>query len=119
DSFALVPQGEESISKTESSIKGLQSRFKLDKKSDRLVPVASAFGGLSIYKIAGGVLPLYKADANPDPRVEAVCEHVAFARYFVDAADRGVKINPRMHLRYQTVFDALQRKLSLSLKTIG
>lgn len=116
DSFALVPLGDQLSVKTESSIKQLQARFALDRTSDLLIPVAAAFGGLSIYKTKGRPLPFYKAEYNQDLRVEAVCEHVSFAAYFVLSADSGVKINPRMHLRYQTVLDSLKRKLSNSLK---
>jgi hypothetical protein len=119
DSFALVPLGEQSMVKTERSIKKLQGRFRLEKNSDKLVSVTAAFGGLSIYKTRGQKLPLYKAEPNADARVEATCEHIGFTASFVQSSGPVVKINPRMHLRYQTVIDALKRKIPLTLKKIG
>ncbi|MFM7645159.1 MAG: hypothetical protein ACKO41_00445, partial [Sphingomonadales bacterium] len=115
DSFALIPLGEQSKPKTESFIKRLQSRYALDRNSEQLVLVSSAFGGLSIYKVKGQPIPFYTAEINADLRVQAVCEHVGFAAHFASATDRRVVINPRMHLRYQTVLDSLKRKLSNSL----
>jgi len=112
DSFALVPLGEENQIKTEKSIKSLQSRFRLKRSNTELVPVHAAYGGISLYKINGLSLPLYQCRATKDPRVEAECEHVQFCRFFAEKGGEGVFINPRMRLRYQTIGEAISRKIT-------
>jgi hypothetical protein len=112
DSFALVPLGEENHPKTEKSIKSLQPRFRLSTKSTQLVPVHAAYGGLCIYKTSGKALPLYKALPTGDSRVEAKCEHIQFSEHFTSGQSSRAFINPKMHLRYQTIWEAVSRRVS-------
>jgi Cryptococcal mannosyltransferase 1 len=109
DSFALVPLGEENLTKTEKSIKNLQPLFRMEKKSKDLVPVYAAYGGLSIYKLSEKELPDYWVAGNQDLRVEAQCEHISFCSFFTRRGAKKVYINPQMHLRYQSFKDALIR----------
>ena len=110
DTYALVPLGEENIPQLESRLKSIQRNWRQDKASSELVEVYSAFGGLSIYKykqinnIRYGVYP------NRDVRVEARCEHFSIAIELQKNGYQRIVINPRMHLRFQTLGDALYKK---------
>jgi hypothetical protein len=110
DTYALVPLGEENIPQLESRLKSIQRNWRQDKASSELVEVYSAFGGLSIYKykqinnIRYGVYP------NRDVRVEARCEHFSIANELQKIGYQRIVINPRMHLRFQTLGDALYKK---------
>ena len=110
DTYALVPLGEENILQLETGLKAIQRNWKQDIASSELVRVYSAFGGLSIYKykqinnIRYGVYP------NRDVRVEARCEHFSIANELQNNGYQRIVINPKMHLRFQTIGDALYKK---------
>ena len=110
DTYALVPLGEENIPQLEARLKSIQRNWRQDKASSELVEVYSAFGGLSIYKYQQINNIRYGVYLNRDVRVEARCEHFSIANELQKIGYQRIVINPRMHLRFQTLGDALYKK---------
>jgi hypothetical protein len=110
DTYALVPLGEENIPQLEARLKSIQRNWRQDKASSELVQVYSAFGGLSIYKYKQINNLRYSVCPNRDERVEARCEHFSIANELQKIGYQRIVINPRMHLRFQTLGDALYKK---------
>jgi hypothetical protein len=119
DSYALIPleqvTDEGKLSDnflTEKFIKSLQRKCRLVVKQGQLIPVYAAFGGLSIFKYNLVKDLRYKVLPNFDNRVEVFCEHVSLCMQLYKNRNPIIAINPLMHLRYQTIFAAVMRKLS-------
>jgi hypothetical protein len=110
DTYALVPLGEENIPQLESRLKSIQRNWKQDIASSELVRVYSAFGGLAIYKYKQIIDLRYTVCPNGDERVEARCEHFSIANELQNNGYQRIVINPKMHLRFQTIGDALYKK---------
>jgi hypothetical protein len=110
DTYALVPLGEENIPQLEARLKSIQRNWRQDKASRELVGVYSAFGGLAIYKYKQINNLRYDVCSNRDERVEARCEHFSIANELQKNGYQRIVINPRMHLRFQTLGDALYKK---------
>ena len=110
DTYALVPLGEENILQLETGLKAIQRNWKQDIASSELVRVYSAFGGLAIYKYKQINNLRYDVCSNRDERVEARCEHFSIANELQKNGYQRIVINPRMHLRFQTLGDALYKK---------
>ena len=109
DTYAMVLIGEEDNPQQEGPIKKLQRDVRLNKNSGSLFPVYSAFGGLSIYK-AGLLYGInYQALKNDDSKVEVRCEHFSICHQLHKNQATRVAINPRMHLRYELLFETLSR----------
>ena len=110
DTYALVPLGEENSPQLETRLKSIQRNWRQDKASSELVKVYSAFGGLAIYKYQQINNIRYGVYLNRDVRVEARCEHFSIANELQKNGYQRIVINPRMHLRFQTLGDALYKK---------
>ena len=110
DTYALVPLGEENILQLETGLKAIQRNWKQDIASSELVRVYSAFGGLAIYKYKQINNLRYDVCSNRDERVEARCEHFSIANELQNNGYQRIVINPKMHLRFQTIGDALYKK---------
>jgi hypothetical protein len=110
DTYALVPLGEENIPQLEARLKSIQRNWRQDKASSELVRVYSAFGGLAIYKYIQINNLRYSVYPNRDERIEARCEHFSIANELQKNGYQRIIINPRMHLRFQTLGDALYKK---------
>jgi hypothetical protein len=111
DTYAMVLLGEENKPQQERLIKKLQRDVRINKGEGSLFSVYSAFGGLSIYK-AGLLFTInYQALKNNDPRVEVRCEHFSICHQLRQQQTTRVVINPRMHLRYETFWETLKRKI--------
>jgi hypothetical protein len=111
DTYAMVLLGEENKPQQERPIKQLQRGVRLNKISGSLLRVYSAFGGLSIYKadLLEGIN--YQVLKNDDSRVEVRCEHFSICHQILQKQATQVVINPRMHLRYETFWETLKRKI--------
>jgi Cryptococcal mannosyltransferase 1 len=111
DTYAMVLLGEEKKPQQEIPIKQLQRDVRLNKISGSLLPVYSAFGGLSIYK--AGLLEgiNYQALKNGDPRVEVRCEHFSICHQLKQKGVTRVMINPQMHLRYEKFWETIKRNI--------
>jgi hypothetical protein len=94
-------QTEESIFTYQNLLKGLTVGMPMFR-------VASAFGGLSIYKADAIKQLRYRCEDNKDPCVGAFCEHVTFHH---DMAHRGydkIFINPSQEIIYETFLGVLK-----------
>lgn len=112
DSYALVPLGEESLAQTEASIKALQPAWRLNKNDTQLRGVYAAYGGLSIYKYPLLKQLRYQVLGNDDSKVEVRCEHFSICHQLQQSGITMIMVNPQMHLRYQTLWEAIKRILS-------
>jgi hypothetical protein len=120
DTYAMIECGQETIPQTEYSIKTTQYKWAFLKPGMPLIRVASAFGGLSVYKrqsIAGcryGVLP------NGDGKVESRTEHFFFYQQMKGHGYDKIFINPSMRIKYQTqVVNTIRRFLRKIQNGIG
>ncbi len=111
DTYAMVLLGEKNKPQQEKLIKQLQRDVRLNKISGSLLPVYSAFGGLSIYK--AGLLEgiNYQALKNDDSRVEVRCEHFSICHQIHQKQATRIVINPRMHLRYEKFWETIKRNI--------
>jgi len=109
DTYAMVLLGDENKPQQERPIKQLQRDVRLNKINGSLLPVYSAFGGLSIYKagLLGGIN--YQVLKNGDLRVKVRCEHFSICHQLHQKQATRIVINPRMHLRYELFFETLSR----------
>jgi len=112
DAYALIECGQENSPQTEYSIKATQYKWAFLKPGMPLIRVASAFGGLAIYKreaIANcryGILP------NEDKTVECKTEHFFFYQQMKAREFDKIYINPAMCVIYQTqVINTIRRFL--------
>ena len=80
DSYALVELGDENIPQTEESILNASNKWRTFSTSESLIPVYSAYGGLSIYRYEAIKNLRYSLIENNDSRVEARCEHFAMCK---------------------------------------
>lgn len=112
DTYALVPLGEESSVQTENSIKSLQANWRLHKKDEQMSGVYAAYGGLSIYKYLQLKQLRYQVLENHDTKVEVRCEHFSICHQLQQKNHTMIMVNPKMHLRYQTLWEAFKRVLS-------
>jgi len=110
DTYALVPLGQENTPQLEAPLKAIQRAWKQEKNANQLVPVYAAFGGLAIYKYQQINNLRYSVCPNGDYRVEARCEHFSIASQLQKNGYQRIVINPRMHLRFQTLCDAFLKK---------
>jgi hypothetical protein len=110
DTYALIPLGEENIPQLETRLKAIQRNWRQEKAFGELVEVYSAFGGLAIYKYKQINNLRYGVCPNGDERVEARCEHFSIAKELQKNGYQRIVINPKMHLRFQTLGDAFFKK---------
>lgn len=105
DSYALtlwedrnIPQTEEMIVKNSRNLGSL-------KPSDDWIRVASAFGGVAIYRFESisGLRYSVPAMDNDDSYVEARCEHYSLYKQMIDNGNDKIYINPAMLIKYQSL----------------
>ena len=111
DTFALVFLENAYLPQTENSIKKIQRDWVPDMTSNNLLPVFSAFGGVSIYRWDLVKSFQYEVVLNEDSRVEVRCEHYSFSSQLQATAGTRVVLNPFMHLRYERFIDTAARAM--------
>ena len=112
DTYALIECGQENISQTEYSIKTAQYKWAFLKPEMPLVRVASAFGGLAIYKREAIINCRYGVLLNNDEKVESRAEHFFFYQQMKANGYDKIYINPAMCVKYQTqVMNTVRRFL--------
>jgi len=102
DSYALIECGQENIPQTEYSIKAAQYKWAFLKPKMPLMRVASAFGGLTIYKREAIQHCRYGILLNNDKKVECRTEHFYFHQQMKINGYDKIYINPAMIIKYQT-----------------
>jgi hypothetical protein len=114
DSYALIECGQENIPQTEDSIKATQYKWAFLKPDMPLVRVASAFGGLAIYRREAISNCRYGVSLNKDEKVECRTEHFYFHQQMKSNGYDKIYINPAMRVTYQTqVINTIRRLLKL------
>ena len=104
DAYALIECGMENIPQTEKSIVSVQYQWAFLKPGMPLFRVASAFGGLAIYKKEAIKNCRYGVLKNDDEQVECRTEHYFFHRQMAMNGYDRIYINPAMQLKYQSQF---------------
>ena len=102
DTYALVECGQEHLPQTEESIKAKQYAWAFLKSHCPLIRVASAFGGLAIYKKKAIANCRYGVQLNKDEKVECRAEHFFFHKQMKANGFDKIFINPALRVRYQT-----------------
>jgi hypothetical protein len=110
DSYALVELGHENIPQTEKSIFDNQQKWKNLKEGMPLVPVYSAFGGLSIFHYYALKGKEYSIIENNDAKVEVRCEHFSLCHEIRKSGFNRIFINPNMYVKYQNIDFKLMKK---------
>lgn len=129
DSYALTVWEDKEISQTEDMIVENAYKFGKLKSDDEWIRVASAFGGLAIYRFETikGLRYTVPALENGDSRVEVKCEHFSLYKQMIERGYDKIYINPAMKLKYaeltlktfwnslhqSTFLDYYKRKLGL------
>ncbi|MDR2691544.1 MAG: glycosyltransferase [Dysgonamonadaceae bacterium] len=112
DSYALIECGQENIPQTESTIKAAQYRWAFLKPNMPLIRVASAFGGLAIYRREAIAGCRYGVLMNRDEKVESRTEHLFLHQQMKEQGYDKIFINPAMRITYQTqVMNTIRRLL--------
>ena len=104
DAYALTECGLEDIPQTEETINKNRYEWAKLKSGIPLVRVASAFGGLGIYKKKTIEGCRYGVIYNDDPRVECKTEHFYLYKEMKQKGYDKIYINPSMYVRYQKQF---------------
>lgn len=103
DAYALVELGKENTPQTEESIINNSFRWNFLKKGQPLIPVYSAYGGLSIYRYNVIKNLRYRMIVNDNKRVEVRCEHFSFCHDIREKGFNKVFINPELKIKYQSI----------------
>jgi glycosyltransferase involved in cell wall biosynthesis len=112
DTYALIECGREFLPQTEQSIRRVQYRWAFMRPGMPLFHVASAFGGLAIYKRAAIKNCRYGVLMNEDEKVESRAEHFYFHQQMKEHGYDKIFINPAIQIRYQThVIETIKRLL--------
>lgn len=102
DTYAYCPAGRAYDNpQTEKDIYGCQKDFEIFKRTGKLMPVSSAFGGLTIYRWEAIKGLRYRLEMNNDNRVECYCEHKSMYHQMYERGFSKFFINPQMRLKYQ------------------
>jgi len=112
DTYALIECGQENVPQTENSIKAAQYKWAFLKRDIPPVRVASAFGGLAIYKRKAIVNCRYGVLKNEDEKVECKTEHFFLYSQMKENGFDKIYINPVMRVKYQTqIMNTIRRFL--------
>jgi len=115
DTYALYACGQENIPKTEKSVAEAKRQWAFLKPGMPLIKVASAFGGLAIYKKETIKRCRYQALPNNDERVESRTEHFSFYQQMKANGYDKIFINPAMYVEYHSlamvVLEVIRRRL--------
>jgi hypothetical protein len=110
DTYAFVECGQENIPQTEENIKAAQYRWAFLKAGMPPIRVASAFGGLAIYRREAIEGCRYGVLLNNDEKVESRAEHYFFHRQMAERGFDKIFVNPSMTVRYQTqIWNTIKR----------
>lgn len=117
DTYAFKPQGD-SGPQTRAQIYDSQQRLQALEPGDDWLPVASAFGGLGIYRWPAMRPHQYKCVKNDDPEIGARCEHVTLHADMALAGHDRLFINPAQIVYYDTVVGKIARGVAALTKKL-
>lgn len=121
DTYAFCEWGKENQPQTEEKIKQLADRYGTMQPKDEWVRVASAFGGVAIYRYEAVKGLRYAVYENSDSRVEVYCEHYSIYQQMRARGYDRFYVNPGMYLKYQRLTwqicrNSLKRKLETMIR---
>lgn len=102
DTYALTLYGDETP-QTEQRIADLRYQLASISRGKQWLRVASAFGGLAIYKMEAVKGLRYEVYENADKQVEVTCEHYSIYKQMQERGYDKFYINPLMRIKYQEV----------------
>lgn len=122
DTYAFKPNGD-SGPQTSAQIFGSQKDLQTLEPGAPWLPVASAFGGMAIYRWQA-IRPFrYQCMENADPEIQAKCEHVTLHAEMAQAGHDRLFINPSQIIYYDTMVGKLAHGGKVvvreSLKSVG
>lgn len=102
DTYALTLYGDDTP-QTEQKISDMQNQMASVGDGNQWIRVASAFGGLAIYRMEAVCGLRYEVLENNDSRVEVLCEHYGLHRKMHERGYDRIYINPQMKIKYQEI----------------
>lgn len=111
DSYALVEIGNEKQPQTEESISQTRNSWSFLRPGMPLIPVYSAFGGLSIYRFEAIHGHKYRVIKNNDKTIEVRVDHFSLFQDIREAGFTRIFINPTMTLNYFRLNKVLFKKI--------
>lgn len=117
DTYALRHIGD-SKPRTRSAIMDDQILMQGMEKGAPLLAVASAFGGLAIYRYPALMSANYCVLDNADPEVEVLCEHIGLHKQMAENGHRNIYINPSMLVLYESYRTRAKAVLRRNLERI-
>ncbi|MEO1858118.1 MAG: hypothetical protein ABGY95_12250 [Rubritalea sp.] len=105
DAYAFAELGD-TTPQTEVKMRGIQERMIELRNLGMLLPVRSGFNALAIYRAEVITGLSYSCVSNPDPRVEVLCEHVAFHDAIAKKGFHRHYLNPVMRVQYNSRINA-------------
>lgn len=119
DAYALVEDGKEFIPQTEAMIDENRASWALLQKNMPFIRVASAYGGLAIYRFQAIQNLRYKVLDNLAGGIEVRCEHFSLYQQMREKGYDKIYINPNMDILYQkTTLSFMLKKIYEILKNI-
>ena len=101
DVYAFAEYGD-ATPQTEAKMWSIQERLRGLFDLGVLIPVRSGFNALAIYRAEAIAGLAYTCVSNPDPRVEVLCEHVAFHDTMTKKGYHRHRLNPLMRVQYNS-----------------
>lgn len=117
DAYALIEDGKELIPQTEAMIDDNRVSWALLHRDMPFIRVASAYGGLAIYRFQAIQNLRYKIFENLTGGIEVRCEHFSLYQQMREKGYNKIYINPNMDILYQkTTLSFILKKLCEILK---
>jgi len=117
DAYALIEDGKEFIPQTETMINENRVSWAFLQKNMPFIRVASAYGGLAIYRFQAIKNLRYKILNNLAGGIEVRCEHFSLYQQMKEKGYNKIYINPNMDILYQkTTLSFILKKICEVLK---
>lgn len=117
DAYALIEDGKEFMPQTEAMIDENRIGWSLLHKNMPFIRVASAYGGLTIYRYQAIQNLRYKIFDNLAGGIEVRCEHFSLYQQMREKGYNKIYINPNMDILYQkTTLSFILKKFCEILK---
>lgn len=111
DTFAYMEHGD-TRPRSVSMLKAYQKHLKSIGPHDGPIRVASAFGGLALYRYEALMCARYSAQENKEKQIEALCEHISLHRQMALAGFDKIFINPKMITVYESFLSRMNKLIA-------
>jgi hypothetical protein len=103
DTYALTESEMDALLQTIPQIEENRYKWNFLKKGMPIIRVASAYGGLCLYKFEAVKNLKYQLLKNNYAGVEVRCEHFSIHKQMIDNGFANIYINPNMYIKYQKI----------------